>query len=207
MPGFVLVTAVLLSGCETATDPVAPDGREPASPAVSPFVAPTGLALNAATGYAWRYHARPFDFLFDNHFDTHQQTKTMGQGGVQGFFYITFTGNVSPEGAPEAMHGDCNATPDECSVGWMLHGAPTRATLLDKPAGQHPIWCVAEEETLPQKGYSHFHWLGQPTHAHGLVIGQEYDGFMLKLTARDTFFFDHHGGFLVTPGIDTETCP
>jgi hypothetical protein len=38
-----------------------------------------------------------------------------------------------------------------------------------------------------------------------LTVGAEYPGVLLKLTARETFFFEHHGGFLVTPGIDYET--
>jgi hypothetical protein len=56
-----------------------------------------------------------------------------------------------------------------------------------------------------QPGFTHFHWLGQPEHAGGLVTGQTYDGYLLKLTATEAFFFDHHGGFEVTPGIDYET--
>jgi hypothetical protein len=34
----------------------------------------------AGTSYPWRDHAPPFDFLFENHIDTHQQGKLTGQG-------------------------------------------------------------------------------------------------------------------------------
>jgi hypothetical protein len=37
-----------------------------------------------------------------------------------------------------------------------------------------------------------------------IQLGQLYSGYLLKLTARATFYFNHHGGmFLVTPGVDT----
>jgi hypothetical protein len=71
--------------------------------------------------------------------------------------------------------------------------------------GSHPEWYIDPADLPPQPGYSHFHWLNESPHAGGLVIGQTYDGYLLKLTARDTFSFEHHGGFLVTPGIDEVT--
>lgn len=162
----------------------------------------TGSVL--AAGYAWRDHHAPFDFLFGNHIDTHQQTKLNGNGKLNGFFYIRYTGD-EVDGVPVAEHGDCTMTPDACTVGWLLHGISAQATLLAKPEGEHPLWCVAADDIPPQQGYSHFHWLGAPEHAGDLEIGAVYDGYLLKLTARDEFFFEHHGGFLVTPGIDTET--
>lgn len=194
---FIVLTGFLVIGCDKATNSVEGTDRENLSSSVS--------SLHKSTGYAWRNHAAPFDFLFGNHIDTHQQTKLSGKGQLVGFFYIKFTGNVTPEGYPEAEHGNCNQTPDECTVGWILHGIPVRATLLDKPQGQHPTWLIDPDDIPNQQGYSHFHWLGQPDHAHTLMIGEEYDGLLLKLTARETFYFLHHGGFLVTPGLDTLT--
>ena len=38
-----------------------------------------------------------------------------------------------------------------------------------------------------------------------MAIGETFAGYLLKLTAVDTFWFDHHGLFPVTPGIDFET--
>jgi hypothetical protein len=157
-----------------------------------------------AKGYPWREHASPFDFLFGNHIDTHQQSKLVGKDQLKGFFYIKFTGNFQ-DGYPEATHADCTKVPDECTVGWTLHGVRIQAMLLENEPGQHPIWYVDSDDVPNQPGYTHFHWLGGPEHAHDLTVGEVYDGYLLKLTAVDTFFFQHHGGFLVTPGIDDIT--
>jgi hypothetical protein len=157
-----------------------------------------------AKGYPWREHASPFDFLFGNHIDTHQQTKLLGKGQLEGFFYIKFTGQFQ-DGYPEATHANCTQASEACTVGWILHGVHIQATLLEHEPGQHPLWYVDLDDVPKQPGYTHFHWLGNPEHAHDLTVGDTYDGFLLKLTAVDTFFFQHHGGFLVTPGIDDIT--
>lgn len=158
----------------------------------------------AATSYPWSSHAAPYDFLFGNHIDTHQQSKLNGKDQLGGFFYIKYTGN-EVNGVPEAEHGDCDKPEVDCTVGWKLKGVKSKATLLDKQEGQHPQWCIEEEEMPRAPGYSHFHWLNAAEHAGGLTVGQEYEGYLLKLTAVDHFFFKHHGGFEVTPGIETET--
>jgi hypothetical protein len=167
------------------------------------FLLPTGTVL--AEGYRWRDHARPFDFLFGNHIDTHHQSKIAGGGKLEGFFYIRFTGDTTAEGVPIAKHADCNQVPDECTVGWILDGIPVQATYLGHEHGQHPQWYIDSADLPAQQGYTHFHWLDESAHAGGLTVGDTYDGYLLKLTARDTFFFEHHGGFLVTPGIDEAT--
>ena len=163
----------------------------------------TGTA--AAAGYAWKNHAPPFDFLFGNHIDTHQQSKVSSKGKLVGFFYIRFTGETTDDGIPFAMHANCSQVQDECTVGWKLHGLTMQATLLEKEMGEHPLWCIDPADLPQQPGYSHFHWFGTPEHAGNLVVGDKYDGMLLKLTAVDTFIFQHHGGFEVTPGIDTAT--
>lgn len=128
----------------------------------------------------------------------------MGKTSWGGFFYIKYTGDVHEVyDVPEAEHGDCDAV--ECTVGWKLKGVAVRAKLIDKPESAHPIWEIDAQDMPKTPGYSHFHWEGAPEHAGGLIIDQSYDGYLLKLTAIDQFFFTHHGGFLVTPGIDTET--
>lgn len=157
-----------------------------------------------AEGFPWRDHAPPFDTLFGNHIDTHQQSQAIGTRQLEGFFYIRFTGN-NKQGLPVATHANCSQVADECTVGWTLSGVSIRATYWGHPAGQHPLWCVDQADIPRQLGFSHFHWLGAPEHAGGLTVGQEYDGFLLKLTAREGFFFSHHGGFVVVPGIDTVT--
>jgi len=164
----------------------------------------TGTAL-AGTSYAWRDHAPPFDFLFGNHIDTHQQGKVAGNGWFKGFFYIKYTGEVTPDGVAVAEHGNCPETPEICTVGWLLQGVPLQAQLVAHEEGEHPTWCVDPADLPAQPGFSHFHWIGAPAHAGAIEIGDVYDGYLLKLTAIDTFFFAHHGGFLVTPGIDTQT--
>ena len=175
----------------------------------------TGLTLLAllvlgttfvwAEGYGWRDHALPFDFRFGNHIDTHQQSKLAGKGKLEGFFYIRFTGDVTGDGTPIAKHADCDKVGDQCTVGWILDGIPMQATYLGHTEGLHPEWYIDPANLPRQPGYSHFHWTGTPDHPGGLQEGQTYDGYLLKLTARDTFFFEHHGGFLVTPGIDQAT--
>ena len=57
----------------------------------------------AATGYPWNDHATPYEFLFGNHIDTHQQSKSTGNSQLNGFFYIKFTG-AEEEDLPVAMH-------------------------------------------------------------------------------------------------------
>ena len=159
----------------------------------------------AGTSYPWRDHASPFDFLFDNHIDTHQQGKLTGQGKYMGFFYIKFTGDLTEDGVPVATHGKCPEIQDDCNVGWLLKGVPLQAEYLGHEMGQHPTWCIVAADLPKEPGYSHFHWLNVSSHADGLTVGETYDGYLLKLNAIETFFFDHHGGFLVTPGIDLAT--
>lgn len=173
-------------------------------PIVLLFTLTMVAVVSASTGYPWNDHAAPYDYLFGNHIDTHLQSQEIDKDKLQGFFYIQYTGN-EVDGAPEARHADCGAHDAECTVGWKLNGIAVQATLLEKSEGMHPQWCVDPADIPRAPGYSHFHWEGMPEHAGGLVEGAAYDGYLLKLTAIDRFFFEHHGGFLVTPGIDTET--
>ena len=41
-----------------------------------------------AQGQNWNNHEAPFNFKFNNHIDTHQQSKVAGKN-LQGFLYIT----------------------------------------------------------------------------------------------------------------------
>lgn len=70
-----------------------------------------------AAGYPWKNHAAPYNFLFGNDIDTHQQTRLEKSGELFGFFYIKFTGVVTSDGHPVATHVDCNATPGSPSAG------------------------------------------------------------------------------------------
>lgn len=106
--GLFLLIGILLIGCEKMTSPEKEYSRENRTKDLA--------GLNKTTGYEWQNHASPFDFLFGNHFDTHQQTKISGNGQLNGFFYIKFNGNFTPEGYPEATHGNCSQTPG--TVAW-----------------------------------------------------------------------------------------
>ena len=116
-------------------------------------------------------HGRPFNFTFGNHFDTHQQSRTLGKNRLFGFLYVTNTGETKG-GIPVAKH--CNITVDSmpeeidaCYVGWYMSGRMGEADFVfhDK---DHPLWRV-DRDKIPQPGaFAHFHWLGDPNKAGGL---------------------------------------
>ena len=166
-------------------------------------------ATAMATGYEWRDHAAPFDYEFGNHIDTHQQSMFNEDGHLEGFLYITPGEDKDGNGAPEAKHGDCTKDPDGCEVGWVLHGLPYEATYCGHNTGEHPTWAIAKKDMPRQRGFTHFHWENgtgnTDPHHSGLEMGQSYEGALLKLTAIQTFDFNHHQGFTVKPGIDFET--
>lgn len=154
------------------------------------------VAAARAEGYPWRDHAPPFGFRFGNHVDMHQQSRQAGNGELQGFQYIEFTGASTLEGQPVAIHG-------QATVGWIMHGIPGEAKLVALGM-HHPTWLVDPGDLPRQPGYVHFHWVGGPLTPAD--IGKTFQGFFLKHTARETFFFPPHG-VLVTPGIDFKFAP
>jgi hypothetical protein len=177
----------------------------------------SGAGSAHAAGYPWMNHAAPYDFLFGNHFDTHQQTRLDRQGELFGFLYVTFTGAVSQDGFRVATHDDCNLRP--CSAGWTLRGEPTSelATFVYQETGDHHTF-LADRADIPMPGaHSHFHWLG----ADPVTAGETRNGYFLELQAHDTFCFVHHdadsfdaartceddanNGIIVRPGTDVAT--
>ena len=155
------------------------------------------VAFNvSAAGWPWQDHARPFDFEFGNHFDTHQQSRVAGNDKLVGFFYIVFTGYDEEEDLPVAEHSDND--PDS-TAGWVLDGVPVEgAILIERIPREHPIWCLDPEDIPRQPGYTHFHGFGDIA-----SIGGSNDGYLLKLTAIDSFVFVHGDDeFVITPGID-----
>jgi hypothetical protein len=162
-------------------------------------------AVAGADGYKWRDHKAPFDFVFGNHMDTHQQAQLTGMDGITGFLYITPSDRTTADGVPIAMHGDCTKNPDGCTVGWEIHGIAGQAEYCGHVHGEHPAWAIDADAMPSQRGFTHFHWMNETPHHDGLVVGDTYDGQLLKLTAVETFVFNHHGEFLVKPGIDFET--
>ena len=141
------------------------------------------------TAFADEFHEEPYDFLFDNHIDTHQETKLKIKNGDQvslkGFFYIIFTGDIDPaSGLPIARHprgeahnevcGDDNDdefedeiededNEIECIVGWTMKGKPGEAKFLYHSGvngNDHPVWMVNRRQIHQPGSYSHFHWVG-----------------------------------------------
>ncbi len=158
-----------------------------------------------AKGYEWRHHAAPFDFLFGNHIDTHQQSLLADDAVLEGFLLITPSGETTDAGVPIVMHGNCSTNPEGCTVGWVLNGRPMEATYCGHVMGDHPAWAIDPDDMPRQRGFTHFHWLNETPHHDGLVVGTSYPGYLLKLTAVTNFVFNHHGQFPVKPGIDFET--
>jgi hypothetical protein len=105
------------------------------------------------------FHAAPFDFLFGNHIDTHQQLKLKEKTGgkpatLKGSFYIIFTDDqgvslgIDPDsGLPKARHPRglvleddgvtikhdeaCGVSPNiVCVVGWRMRGLPGAAKFV-----------------------------------------------------------------------------
>lgn len=160
------------------------------------------VAFNVyAAGLLWDDHGEPFDFYFnDPSFDAHQQSKvTGGKDKLVGFFYIEYTDDEVP---PTAIHGTE-------TVGWVLDGVPVEgAVLIENELMEHPVWCLDPEDIPRSQGYTHFHWVAPPEapiRRSDLDVGETLDGYLLKLTAIDSFYFDHTGGFFITPGIDYDS--
>lgn len=131
------------------------------------------------------FHDKPFDFLFGNHIDTHQQTRlkvnkhTDEPKSLFGKFYVIFTGGTDPEsGLPIARHPRGAANNEvcgvdvDCVVGWKMRGLPGAAKFvshLGVNGDDHPVWLVNRAEELlapeprmviPQPGsFTHFHWI------------------------------------------------
>lgn len=178
-----------------------------------------GAPATATDLYPWNNHAEPFTFLFGNEIDLHQQTRLKSRSGdLFGYFYISFTGVLTKDGYAVATHVDCNANP--CTVGWTLDGKPRTATYLYQVESDHPVFLVNRLD-IPEPGaYAHFHWLDHANAADGVPpAGLSVPGYLLQLTAVDTFCFIHHGadsarkskscrdngGIAVNPGIDIAT--
>lgn len=162
------------------------------------------VSTSSGKGLPWKDHQSPFDFLFNNHIDSHQQLQVLPDGSLFGYLYITFTGETNEDGIPIAQHENCNDVGVKCSVGWEIRGVPGHATFLSHQMGDHPLWQVMRADIPIPGAYTHFHWNGWPEHAHDLPItGEPVSGYYLQLTGKDTFLFKHGGDeILVTNGLD-----
>jgi len=170
-----------------------------------PFI--TNMEAEAG-GRPWKDHAKPYDFIFGNHIDTHQQTKLKKNGDLFGFLYITFIGEK--DGVPVVEHCDNDTPADECKVGWIIRGkfigGDNQPTFVYHEE-DHPTWLVVSRNDIPQPGsFSHFHWLGSPDGGGGFTKGDMRDGYFIELQAVDEFYFRHNNeDLLVMPGIDIST--
>lgn len=160
--------------------------------------------LADAPGIPWRDHQPPFDFLFGNLIDNHQQSKLVGDGSLQGYIYISFTGGYI-DGVPVAERANCENPDLDCRVGWKVKGVPFEAELVSKGPRK---WLVHEDQLPLGPAYNHFHWVGKPYKPCGLVVGETYEGYLLQRTALTEFYWlggnstNGQGGHLVTPGMD-----
>ncbi len=169
------------------------------------FVALPNSAVRASAGtaYPWKDHAAPYNFLFGNHIDTHQQSQKLAGGQLQGILYIRYTGETI-DGIPVAEHTDCSMDPAACVAGWVFQGVPAQAAVVSMDEMGMPRFCASAAILRKLVGFSHFHWLGEPMMDMDLLVGQIYSGYLLKLTALSAFYFRHHSEMiLVTPGVDT----
>ena len=169
------------------------------------------------------FHASPFDFLFGNHIDTHQETELKADGKLFGFFYIIYTGDVdTASGLPIAVHPDgsadetCGETAD-CKVGWLISGKPADAKFLFHSGvngNDHPVWLVNRVAISQPGSYTHFHWITQTaTELRASDVPAECDkqkasqletqapsavnvqcpGWFLQIRAVRSFAFEHGG--------------
>jgi hypothetical protein len=127
------------------------------------------------TALADDFHQEPYDFLFGNHLDNHQETKLKLKKGdpdsLKGFLYIIDTGLFTDEGLPIYRHPRgagvepsevCGLDPIDCEVGWKIKAVPGAAKFLYHSGvngEDHPVWMVNRVD-MPQPGsYTHFHWI------------------------------------------------
>lgn len=128
------------------------------------------LFVGSAAAVEWQDHAPPFDFLFGNEIDDHQETQLGPDGALTGTFYVILTGAIDPaSGLPVARHPRGAAKNEVCGVdvdcveGWKIRAVPGAAEFLYHSGvngDDHPVWLVNRVD-IPQPGYfSHFHWIG-----------------------------------------------
>jgi hypothetical protein len=138
--------------------------------------------------YPWRQHQWPFSFVFGNEIDGHQQTREERDGKLNGYLYIQYTGVVTKDNYPVATHASCSSAGADCFVGWKVAGIPSSAKLVRQPMHDHAVFLIERAE-IPQPGsYAHFHWTGMDMPKPYQMV----DGYLLELTAMNSFCFIHH---------------
>ena len=116
-------------------------------------------------------HQPPFDYLFGNHIDTHQQTRLKDNGTLFGFLYVIDTGDTDattglpvmrhPRGLGDSFNEQCGLS-IKCIKAWQLRAQPAAAKFLFHSGvngNDHPVWLLNRID-IPQPGhYTHFHWI------------------------------------------------
>ena len=142
----------------------------------------------SVTAFADDFHDAPYNFLFGNHIDTHQETRLKKKSGnpvrLSGFFYIKFTGEIDPDSElPIAVHPSGSECEDEkdreedrkkdrqkdreedgvdCVVGWLIKAVPGKAKFLyhnGVNGDDHPVWMVNRVDIRQPGSFTHFHWI------------------------------------------------
>ena len=156
------------------------------------FMSPFASALDRY----WNNHAAPFNFLFGNHIDTHQETRLIKwgsrKGELKGFFYVFDSGDTLPDGTPVLRH----CTKEEhyaagCVPGWYIRAKPCIEEVNGCEAmmlyhyHDHPVWLLNPEvddagglrgsrEHIVQPGsYTHMHWLTEGLELDDTMPGLE----------------------------------
>jgi hypothetical protein len=163
---------------------------------------------------AYAFSDPPFDFLFGNHIDTHQETRLNNKGELDGFFYIIFTGDTDgASGLPIARHPrgasqneECDVDAIVCVAGWHISGKLGEAVFLfhnGVNGDDHPVWLV-NRVNIPQPGsYTHFHWITNDEEAPTQTTDPRAD---IEGSIPDECN-QQNGGQLETAGAADEICP
>ena len=169
-------------------------------------------------GRTWKNHAAPYDFMFENLIDTHQQMKLRSDGTLHGWIYIQVVEEenpYAPAGVPIARRADCTNPALDCRVGWEVIGIPVKGAMLVQRGPR--LWDFNEGALPDDITFTHFHWtMGSndknPKKPCGLVLYDEvtavtYSGYLFQRTAVTTFYWlggnpEKEKGRLVTPGVD-----
>jgi len=128
------------------------------------------LTFFDSTRQVYAFNDPPFDFLFGNHIDPHQETRLKNNGELDGFFYIIFTGDTDDaSGLPIARHprGEshnevCDVDDIDCVAGWHISGIQGEAKFLYHSGvngNDHPVWLVNRVDITQPGSYTHFHWI------------------------------------------------
>ena len=110
------------------------------------------LPLVGYTTQANAFNDPPYDFLFGNHIDTHQETQLLNDGNLFGLFYIIFTGAIDPgSGLPIARHIGVRLKVKNVMSMW---NARLGGICEDSRVRRSSFTTMASTETITQCGWS-----------------------------------------------------